>query len=202
MALAHTYRAKEREREREREEKSKEGNYSQGGISINNIIKGTEEDAKQTESDQQSRGHRDRPVNLRLEARPAKPEQARRKGDTANDRRGHAPFGNRDSMIRIQFAIVRGLGQDDVDATADLANHETPVRKAGHTGGEAMNRLKDDGVRGEKEVEEPVQEGHVDTQEEDNGFEEEQLDRTEEVLLDEFPVINFDFFLFGVDAPI
>lgn len=65
-----------------------------------------------------------------------------------------------------------------------------------------MDLLEDDWVGSQEEVEKTVDEGHVDTQEEYNGFCDEQTQWTTEILGDEFTEINLDLLLFGVNAPI
>lgn len=65
-----------------------------------------------------------------------------------------------------------------------------------------MDPLEDDGISREEEVEQPVDEGHVDTQEQHDGFADEEPQRPTEILGDEFAEIHFDLLLLGVDAPI
>ena len=65
-----------------------------------------------------------------------------------------------------------------------------------------MGLLEDDGVGGQEEVEEAVDEGHVDAQEQHNGFRDEQPQRPAEILGDEFAEVDFNFLLFSVDAPV
>lgn len=65
-----------------------------------------------------------------------------------------------------------------------------------------MGLLEDDRIRCQEQVEKPVDEGHVDTQEQDDRFCDEEAQWTAKVFRDEFAEVDFDFFLLRMDAPV
>ena len=65
-----------------------------------------------------------------------------------------------------------------------------------------VDTLENDGVSCKEEVEQAVNEGHVDTQQKHNGFCGEQPERTTKVLGEEFAEVDLDLLLFGMDTPI
>ncbi len=65
-----------------------------------------------------------------------------------------------------------------------------------------MDALEDEGVGRQEEVEQAVDEGHVDGEEGDDGLGEEQAHGAREVLGDELANVDLDFLLLGVDAPV
>lgn len=90
----------------------------------------------------------------------------------------------------------------NVHTCADLAKNHSEIGQTAYTGAEAVSLLEDDGIGGEEEVEKAVNESHVDTQQENNRFRDEKAQGTAEILGNEFPEVDFDFLLFGVNAPI
>ncbi len=65
-----------------------------------------------------------------------------------------------------------------------------------------MNTLEDDWIGGQEEVEDSVNERHVDGQQKDDWLGEEEADWTRKVLGEQFAQVDLDFFLLGVDAPV
>ena len=65
-----------------------------------------------------------------------------------------------------------------------------------------MHTLEDEGVGRQEAVKQAVDEGHVESNQEDHRFCGQQPQRTRKVLGDQFLEINFDLLLLGVNAPI
>lgn len=83
-----------------------------------------------------------------------------------------------------------------------MTQDHAEIRQAADTWIESVDLLEDNRVGSQEEVEETVDKGHVNTQEEDNGFCDEQTQWTTEVLGDELTEVNLDLLLFGVNAPV
>ena len=103
-------------------------------------------------------------------ARPAEPEQTTREGHTTDDCRWETPFRNSNAIIRSQFLIVVALRIGDISTSKQHAKHHSKIRQSTNAWVEMVGLLEDDGVGCEEEIEETVDEGHVDTDEEHDGF--------------------------------
>lgn len=178
------------------------GEDLQHEVGVHEIVETLQEDRQQAETGEQTgeRGHD--PMGRGLVSRPAEPEQAAGEGDTAEDDGEETPFRNGDAAVGFELAVVRRLGEGDVDTRRDLAEDHAEIGQTAHAGVEVVDLLEDDGIGGEEEVEQAIDEGHVDAQEQNDGFGHEEPQRTAEILGHEFAEIDFDFFLFGVDAPV
>lgn len=65
-----------------------------------------------------------------------------------------------------------------------------------------MDFLEDNGICGQEEIEEAVDERHIDRDEKNDRLSKQQAHWTREVLGHQFSEINLDFFLLGVDSPV
>ena len=65
-----------------------------------------------------------------------------------------------------------------------------------------MNLLKDDRIGGEKQVEEAVDEGHINTEKQDDRLSNKEPQRSAEILSNELAKIDFDLFLLSMDPPV
>ena len=137
-----------------------------------------------------------------LVARPAEPEEAGGEGEGAGDGEGESPFGDGDVVVGAEFADVAWVCEHDEDEGYEFAGDHAEVGESADTFVEVVLALEDEGVGGEEEVEEAVDEGHVEADEEDDGFAEEDPDGAGDVFGEEFAQVDFYFFLFGVDAPV
>ena len=172
-------------------------------VGVDDIVEQGKEDAEDTEAREEAgeRGHD--PVDfVAFEPGPAEPEEAACEGDSAGDGDGEAPFGDRDVVVCGEFAHVAAVGAGDDDESDDFARDHAEVGEAADALVEAVLALKDEGVGGKEEVEEAVDEGHIERDEQDDGFGEKNPDRARDVLCEEFLDVDFDFFLLGVDAPV
>lgn len=65
-----------------------------------------------------------------------------------------------------------------------------------------MDLLENNRIRCKEEVEQAVDKRHVDTQQKDNRFSDEQSERTTEVLGNEFPEVYLNLLLLGMYSPV
>lgn len=92
-------------------------------------------------------------------AGPGEPEEADGEGNAADDDLGQAPLGDGDVVVGGELALVAGLADDDESAGEQLANDHAEVGEAADAEVHAVDLLEDDGVGGEEEVEDAVDEG-------------------------------------------
>ncbi|KAH0543277.1 hypothetical protein GP486_008588, partial [Trichoglossum hirsutum] len=151
---------------------------------------------------QESRQRRGDPVDICLVPCPSEPEQTPCERYAANYHRRQSPLRNGYVVIRLEFAVVRRLQRYDEGACQKLAYHHAKVRQSRDARFPASNLLEDDGVGGQEEIEEAVDEGHVYGEEKDDWLGEEEAKGSGEVLGHEFGEVDFYFFLLCVDAPI
>lgn len=135
-------------------------------------------------------------------AGPAEPEEAGGKGDAAEDGGRKTPLGDGHAVICGQFAVIGRVEGEDEQAGEELADDEAEVGEAGDAVGEAVDAVEDDRVGGHEEVEQAVEEGHVEAEEEEDGLRDEHAERAAEVLADELGEVDLDLLLLGVDAPV
>ena len=65
-----------------------------------------------------------------------------------------------------------------------------------------MDAHEDKRIGGQEEIEQAVDESHVDREQSHDGLQKEQPHGAGEVLLDEFPEVDLDLLLLGVDTPV
>jgi len=65
-----------------------------------------------------------------------------------------------------------------------------------------VDLLENNRIAGQEEIKEAIDEGQVDADKQNDWLGDKHTERTAEVLLEEFAQVDFDFFLFGVDAPV
>lgn len=92
-------------------------------------------------------------------AGPCEPEEADGEGHAAHDDLGQAPLGDGPVVVGGQLALVARLAQDDQGAGEQLADDHAEVGEAADAEVHAVDLLEDDGVGGEEEVEDAVDEG-------------------------------------------
>ena len=98
-----------------------------------------------------------------LVARPCEPEQPARERDTADDHRGKTPFRNRNVVVSGEFSVIGGLHEHNVQPSQQHSNNHAEKWQSANTGVHVMDLLENNGVGGKEEVEQAVNEGHVDT---------------------------------------
>ena len=154
-----------KQRERGGHDGSQEGVGGDGGggehkIRIDEIIKQAQEDSEDAEAREQTRQRGHDPGNgVPLIARPAEPEQAAREGEAAEDGDGETPFRDGDVVVVFEFADVGGVEEDHDDEGDAFAHHHAEVGEARLALVEAVFAFEDEGVSGQEEIEETVDEG-------------------------------------------
>ena len=171
-------------------------------VGVDDVVERLEEDGEEAEAGEEARERGRDPVDVAAVAGPCEPEQPDGEGGAPGDDGGEAPFRQGDVVVGGEFAVVGRLEEDDDDAGGEHAGDGAEEGQAADARVEAVDLLEDDGVGGEEEVEQPVNEGHVDAQQEHDGFRGEDAQRPAEVLAHEFRHVHFDFLLLGVDAPV
>lgn len=164
--------------------------------------KATGEDGEDAEAEEEAGEGGDDPGGGAHVAAPAEPKQAGGEDDATRHDDGEAPFRHGDVVVGLEFAHVLLVCEEDDEEADHDADDEGHVGQARDAQAEAVDLPEDDFVRGEVEVEQAVDEGHVDGDEEDDGFGEEDSQRTRDVLDCELFQVDFDLFLFGMDAPV
>lgn len=161
-----------------------------------------EEDGQEAKAGEESgqRGHD--PVHILAVAGPSEPEQTDGKGRAADDDGGKTPFGDGHVLVGGQLAVVGRLEQDDEERGEELADDHAEEGKAADAGVEAVHLLEDERIRGQEEIQQAVDEGHVDGEQEDDRLGEEDAQGPTEVLVDELAEVDFDLLLLRVDAPV
>ena len=195
------------ERETGAGERAEEGVARDGGggkheVRVDQIVKGLEEDGGKTETGEDTGEGGHDPVHLAGIARPAEPEETGGEGDTAGDDGWETPLRDGDTVVGIELARVPRLLEDDGNTGEDLTSNHAKEGQAGDTGSHVVDTLEDHGVGRQEEVENSVNEGHVDGEKGDNGLAEEQTHGTREVLLDKLLEVNLDLLLLGVNTPV
>ena len=90
----------------------------------------------------------------------------------------------------------------DEETRQEVANNHSKKGKAADSGVKAADLLKCNRIGREEEIEETVDEGHVNCNEENDGLSEQNSHRTQEILGQELPVIDLNLLLFGMDSPV
>lgn len=167
------------EREGGTEEGAKDCVSSQDGgsedeVSVDQVVHDGEENQDHAEAERCAGCDTGKPVNARVIS-PSKPEQADRHRDGSHERRRQTGLWRSKSGRRVlhdlDVALVVPNGIDDggQHAYGDAEESETT-----NTGRPTTTLLVDDGEGGEKHVERSVDDGHVDGEQKDNGFAEEE----------------------------
>lgn len=145
-------------------------------VAVGQVGRDGEEERDEADPERDARGDGERPVVLRTR-RPREPEQPERDGPGDEGEVGETSFrrgggGGRGAefgcVVRVDAVDERGAGGCDGHADADAEEGE-----AGDAWGPVAGFGEDDGVGGEVEVEDAVAEGHVEGEEEEDGFGEE-----------------------------
>ena len=133
---------------------------------------------------------------------PAEPEQADGEGDPAGHDERESPFGHRTATVGRKLAIIGGHGENDDD---DAHNHPKTEGEEGEArlpGVEAMHPHEDKRVRFEEEVEDAVDEGHVEADQEEHGLDSQHDEGAGEVLGEDVAEAHFHLLLRRVNRPI
>lgn len=117
---------------------------------------------------------------------PAEPEQTDGEEDGGGDH-GEQAFLGREAAVLLKLAGESGLSDDDDEGDADEdADQDAEEGQGGDTGVCPVADFHEgDGVGFEEEVEDAVDEAHVDGEEEEDGLEHEHGEGAEEVFEDE-----------------
>ena len=67
-------------------------------------------------------------MDARLVAGPSEPEQTACEGDAPDDDRRKTPFGDGDVVVRREFSVVGGLGENNEYASQKHADDHAEVR--------------------------------------------------------------------------
>ena len=133
------------------------------------------------------------PGNMRVGC-PGEPEQADWEQEGADDHRDQSLFGYRLSAVGFHLLPEACVGcvDDDGDADDD-ADGDAEEREGADAVVPASHFLECDGVGFEEEVEDPVDDGHVDCYQDENWLERHHEEGTEEVFIDDFLHGDFVF---------
>lgn len=139
---------------------------------------------------------------IRIVACPAEPKETGGKACAAEDDLWQTPFRNGDVVVGSKLPLITGLACEDKCTSKELASNHAKKRQASNTKVHTVNALKHQWVGRQEEVQEPVDEGHVDTEQQHNSLSDQHLQRPGEILLDQLSEVDFNFLLFGMDAPV
>lgn len=103
-------------------------------------------------------------------ARPGEPEETQGERDPARDDGRKTPFRDGDVVIGGEFPVVARLQKNDDTACGELADDHTEEWKSTDARVHAVNSLKDDWIRGQEQIKQAINKGHVNTQQENDGF--------------------------------
>jgi hypothetical protein len=100
-------------------------------------------------------------VDRLLVARPAEPKDANGEANASGDDFRETPLGNRHVVVRGEFPVVSGLADEDQDAGEQLSDDHAEKRETADAEIHVVDALENEGVGGQEEVQEAVDEGHV-----------------------------------------
>jgi hypothetical protein len=160
-------------------------------------------------------------VDRLLIARPAEPKDANGEADPSSDDFRETPFRDRHVVVCSEFPVVSGLADEDQDAGEQLSDDHAEKGKTADAEIHVVDALENEGIGGQEEVQEAVNEGHVygkterklayarrgrmgvelDVQQNDR-LRDQHPERSREILLHQLTEINLNLFLLGVDTPV
>lgn len=181
---------------------ARDGRGREHEVRVDEVVERLQEDGHQPEARQDARRRRHDPVHVVPVAAPAEPEDASREGDAAGDDHGETPLGDGDAIVGGQLSLVPGLVEQDDGTRNELANDHSKERKTRLAGVETVDALEDERISRQEQVEQTVDESHVDRQQGDNGLEKQEPHRPGKVLLEQLLEVDLDFLLLGVNAPV
>lgn len=171
-------------------------------IRIDDIVEALDEDGQKTEACEKTGQSWHDPVNRFFVSRPAKPKETKGEEHAANHDRWQAPFRNWNTTIGLQLLVVGSRIVDDVASNDEYAHNHAEKGQTCHTGGHMMYTLEYERIGCEEAVEEAVNERHVECDEQDDRFGNQQSNRTRKILSYEFSEIDLNLFLLRMNAPI
>lgn len=139
---------------------------------------------------------------LRKDDLPSEPKDTAGKRNATNHHVRQSPLGNGNAVVGLELAVVPRNLENDGEGRNKLTDDQAKEGETGLTQVEAMDTDENQGVCGKEKVEQPINEAHVNGEKQDDGLREEESQGTGEILADELAKVDFDFLLFGVNAPV
>lgn len=171
-------------------------------VGIDQVVQSLKENGHETEAGKDTRRGGDGPVGAGLVSSPAEPEDTSRKRDTSGNDTRKTPFGDGDSVVGLELTNIPGVLRQHGGASDQLTEDHAEEGETGDARRHVVDTLEDKGVGRQEEVEQAINEGHVDGEQGDNGLEKEQTEGTAEVLADKLAEVHLNLLLLGMDTPV
>ena len=154
------------------------------GVGVDQVVHYTEEDEHHAETERGCANDTHAPVDAGGVG-PGEPENSDRKTDGSEEARGETGFRGGAGCATCSFRsvgdpVVTIVIRDGIDDGGHHADSHTDEREAANAFVPAAALLKNDGESGEEHIQCSVYDGHVYTEEEHDGFSQEEYPRTRE----------------------